>query len=101
MLAEIMSGRCSTKTAARAATRRAATRAGSDAPSSSTANNSSPLSRATRLPGPTTRWRRLRREREDLVPGGVTEGVVDGLELVEVDDQHGGWRCVEAPVFSA
>ena len=40
--------------------------------------------------GPHDALEALRREREDLVPGGVTEGVVHGLDLVEVDQQHGG-----------
>ena len=64
-----------------------ATIVGSPAASSSTAN-SSPLSRASVSPGRTAPREAARGEREQVVARGVAERVVDGLELVEVDQQH-------------
>ena len=58
------------------------------APSRSTAN-SSPPKRATVSPDFEDRHQPCRDRDEELVAGGVPEAVVDELEVVEVEEQHG------------
>ena len=50
--------------------------------------NSSPPSRATVTPGPAAALSRRATSRDEHVAHVVAEGVVDGLEAVEVDDHH-------------
>ena len=51
--------------------------------------NSSPAKRATVSPGRTRVLQPPRHLDQELVAGHVPEGVVDGLEVVEVDEEHG------------
>ena len=72
--------------------------------SSSRMANSSPPSRAAVSPSRRQRWRRLATSDEHLVAGGVAQGVVDDLEVVDVHEQHedrlgaGAQRLVHAAV---
>ena len=60
--------------------------------SSSRTTNSSPPKRAAVSAARMQRLQPVRRLAQQLVARGVAEGVVDVLERVEVDEQHGGPR---------
>ena len=61
--------------------------------SGTTTTNSSPPNRPTRSDGAQHRGDAVGDERQDLVARRVPEGVVDQLEVVEVDEQHADPRA--------
>ncbi len=61
-----------------------------------TTTNSSPPSRPEKIVGPQDALRRLREDADDLVAGGVAIGVIDPLEVVEVEHDEGERRALLA-----
>ena len=70
-------------------TRPASATTASSSTFSQTTTNSSPPKRATRSPGPHRGAQPRRHLDEQLVAGGVAEGVVDDLEVVQVEEEAG------------